>query len=1088
MKSLVNRKRRLLFQSLVDRRLLAVASISVPEASESDSEVVFTISLDEASDDDLTVLFDTVEDTAVAGSDFEPIVSKPIVFQAGELTKEVAVPLRDDLTRDLDRSFRGRIQVLDSSGRVVPFGEHQVLQEPGTFVAEYDFDEATQRFAYANFDSGQEFYSTSLSGDEPSVLLGRNQSSGQIASGGIIVVSDGQAVVMRGALEEANVVHLYRRPVDGSSPLVRISGPLDSGSIDQSNSISVSPDRRYIVYAFEESNTGSMQLYSVPADGSSAPVRLSDPRFEIDHLYDIGLFFTEDDRVVFQAAQPNDGLYIASLDGSTEPIRLSEGVDNDITIPFPQLSADGEWVFFSARTAPGVRETSLFRVPLDGSLPPQRVVQNTGSAARAITPDGGRVVYRINNGIIPPFDLMSAPVDGSSAPIRLNQELPEGREVINRVLMSHDGDTVFYFANIQDQSTYSVYSVPTIGGEPPMLLGTLPAGVKPHYLSLTPDSQHLVFSTDYFGGPQTLIELYSVRTDGSTPLIRLNGDAVGAVALARQDYVEMSPDGKTISYLSSEDSFIGDVGLFQVPVDGSRPSSRLNLSRHVSRSSVKRIDTGFVYRTQEVDNYMVSEVYRFAEAMVRDDDFDVADFGDAPSPYPVTLAQNGARHSVGSVFLGESVDVEADGQPDAQAAGDEATSLPRSEGIRFLTDVVAADVNTLASVEVVASEAAKLDAWIDFNRDGDWSDPGEQIFVSNDVTAGMSLQSFIVPGGATAGVTAARFRLSRDGGLSPLGSATDGEVEDYVLTVADGTVSEKRSVVLDHEQVSVSTEGGQPSVLAGRQYRFAAPFASVDVIEVIGGNQDQLFEILEMDWPNAAIELDGREGFNTLQILYPGTFDLTAGGMISAKGFSKLDLSMVSGVSIVIDETSIAELAGSDELVIAASAPHQVIFEDAADWVMASDLIEPGHFRQQLIHTVSGRSVSLETPLPWINLLNPFDVNNDGMTSPRDALAVINRLAVLDSQSGSSDLPDPSTLDSWLGFYYDANGDGIIAPRDALAVINRLATLEAMSSVTSESERPEASSLLALAGFDSANRERDRWFGEFEMLDQIELF
>ncbi|MBP89897.1 MAG: hypothetical protein CMJ64_24855 [Planctomycetaceae bacterium] len=43
------------------------------------------------------------------------------------------------------------------------------------------------------------------------------------------------------------------------------------------------------------------------------------------------------------------------------------------------------------------------------------------------------------------------------------------------------------------------------------------------------------------------------------------------------------------------------------------------------------------------------------------------DYGDAPSAYPVTFAQNGARHIVDDLHLGVLVDVEADGKPDKEA-------------------------------------------------------------------------------------------------------------------------------------------------------------------------------------------------------------------------------------------------------------------------------------------------------------------------------------------------------------------------------------------------------------------------------------
>jgi hypothetical protein len=80
-------------------------------------------------------------------------------------------------------------------------------------------------------------------------------------------------------------------------------------------------------------------------------------------------------------------------------------------------------------------------------------------------------------------------------------------------------------------------------------------------------------------------------------------------------------------------------------------------------------------------------------------------------------------------------------------------------------------------------------SWTDFNQDGVFQDtPRERIFTSQPLVAGLNNLTFAVPPGATLGGTWARFRFSSVGGLTPSGSAPDGEVEDYgsaVVVVTD---------------------------------------------------------------------------------------------------------------------------------------------------------------------------------------------------------------------------------------------------------------------------------------------------------------
>ncbi|MGA9349130.1 MAG: GEVED domain-containing protein [Anaerolineae bacterium] len=159
------------------------------------------------------------------------------------------------------------------------------------------------------------------------------------------------------------------------------------------------------------------------------------------------------------------------------------------------------------------------------------------------------------------------------------------------------------------------------------------------------------------------------------------------------------------------------------------------------------------------------------------------DFGDAPDlTYPTLLASNGARHIiVPGFFLGASVDAEPNGQPDATATGDDLAGLPDDEdGVVFTSSL---NPGSQASVDVTASASGVLNAWLDFNANGDWADAGEQIFVDQALAAGVNHLAFPVSVGAKVGQTFARFRFDSAGGLSYVGLAPDGEVEDYRVEI-----------------------------------------------------------------------------------------------------------------------------------------------------------------------------------------------------------------------------------------------------------------------------------------------------------------
>lgn len=176
------------------------------------------------------------------------------------------------------------------------------------------------------------------------------------------------------------------------------------------------------------------------------------------------------------------------------------------------------------------------------------------------------------------------------------------------------------------------------------------------------------------------------------------------------------------------------------------------------------------------------------------------DYGDAPDPftttpgrYPTRHINDGARHAISqnAALLGAVVDADSDAIPTPLADGDTG-----DDGITFGSALNPAGLfnrNILTTVTVAMNSPGFVDGWIDFNADGDWTDPGEQVLTSVEFQASALTRTFQItvpanaPIPATATTAFARFRSSSVGDLLPTGLAVDGEVEDYKVTIVPGS-------------------------------------------------------------------------------------------------------------------------------------------------------------------------------------------------------------------------------------------------------------------------------------------------------------
>jgi hypothetical protein len=154
------------------------------------------------------------------------------------------------------------------------------------------------------------------------------------------------------------------------------------------------------------------------------------------------------------------------------------------------------------------------------------------------------------------------------------------------------------------------------------------------------------------------------------------------------------------------------------------------------------------------------------------------DFGDAPASYGNPSHDIVAGFRIGATNTSEPARYNS---PTASGdTGDDGATIAQFRRSQTTTATV-----------TVAGTNGRLQCWIDFNGDGDFLDSGEQVAtnirdnLTGDTNAATGTITFNIttPATATLTQTFVRFRWSSTIGLDSLVTASDGEVEDYAVTI-----------------------------------------------------------------------------------------------------------------------------------------------------------------------------------------------------------------------------------------------------------------------------------------------------------------
>lgn len=170
---------------------------------------------------------------------------------------------------------------------------------------------------------------------------------------------------------------------------------------------------------------------------------------------------------------------------------------------------------------------------------------------------------------------------------------------------------------------------------------------------------------------------------------------------------------------------------------------------------------------------------------------DNADVPDAPASY------GNPTHTITGIRLGASVDADASLLNSGAATADDTNGTDDEDGVT-LTPLLPIGQTTVVPVSI-QNGSGFLNAWFDWNVDGDFNDAGEQMVTDKAVALGTTNLNIVVPGGAVVGPSFARFRVctnktALDNCNTSTGTVQSGEVEDYQFTVARSLTLRKTTI------------------------------------------------------------------------------------------------------------------------------------------------------------------------------------------------------------------------------------------------------------------------------------------------------
>lgn len=397
-------------------------------------------------------------------------------------------------------------------------------------------------------------YQVPIDGSGPAVDL--TGTLGDVTN--FVITPDSTHVVVRADFFTVDRFLLWSLPITGGAVLEE-SGPVTAGA--DVEEYALTPDGTRVVYRADATTNGWYELHTAPLGAVSGSTRL-DPLGSTAEVEPRFVITNDGARVVYRCG-PN--LQSSPVDGSAPATLLNRTAGSNCLEDFT-VSADGTQV---AYRAPEPIEVRLFSVPSDGSagaIPLTPTLPSTADvySDMAITPDGGRVVYRSDALVDERVELFSVPTDGSLAPVRLHSDLPPGHTVLADFAITLDGTRVAFNAGVLVDSLTGpgqLFLAPVDGAAGPLLLDSL-AALRTQ-LTFAPAGRRLVYSRRMGNA----VRLCSVPLDGSSAAVELSS----GVSLGDFELFASRP---SVLYLS-DDEVAGTRNVYTRRRDGTGPRVQL---------------------------------------------------------------------------------------------------------------------------------------------------------------------------------------------------------------------------------------------------------------------------------------------------------------------------------------------------------------------------------------------------------------------------------------------------------------------------------------------------------------------------------